>query len=96
MASAMVGSPMISCQCSTGNWMVTIVEPRPWRSSMISKRFAALVGASGRAPNVEPGLGPVQPYKSLCGFQNFIERLLRVVHADHNTIKRLVVIGAEG
>jgi len=33
--------------------MVTIVEPRPWRSSMISKRFAALVGALGRAPNVE-------------------------------------------
>ena len=25
MASAKVGSPMASCQCSTGNWLVTIV-----------------------------------------------------------------------
>ncbi len=29
---------VISCQCSTGSWLVTTVEPRPWRSSMISKR----------------------------------------------------------
>ena len=33
-----VGSPMASCQCSTGSWLVTIVEPRPWRSSRISSK----------------------------------------------------------
>ena len=29
---------MMSCQCSTGIWLVTIVEARPWRSSRISRR----------------------------------------------------------
>ena len=28
---------MMSCECSTGIWLVTIVEARPWRSSRISK-----------------------------------------------------------
>lgn len=38
MASARVGSPMTSCHWSTGIWLVRIVEPRPRRSSRISKR----------------------------------------------------------
>ena len=27
----MVGLPIVSCQCSTGSWLVMIVEPRPFR-----------------------------------------------------------------
>ena len=38
MASAIVGFAIISCQCSTGSWLVTSVERRPWRSSRISRR----------------------------------------------------------
>jgi transposase len=33
-----LGSPITSCQASTGSWLVMIVELRSWRSSMISIR----------------------------------------------------------
>ena len=45
MASAMVGFGIISCQCSIGSWVVTMVEPRPCRSSTIGAR---------RGPQVDP------------------------------------------
>lgn len=47
MASPRVGSPITSCQCSTGIWLVTMVEARPWRSSRISSRSRR----SGRIEN---------------------------------------------
>jgi len=37
MASARVGSPIISCHAATGSWLVTIVERTSWRSSRISR-----------------------------------------------------------
>ena len=54
MASARVGSPMASCQCSTGSWLVTMVEARPWRSSRISSRSRRCGGGEdGEAPVVD-------------------------------------------
>ena len=38
MASAMVGSPIASCHASMGNWLVTMVDFCPYRSSMSSSR----------------------------------------------------------
>ena len=39
---------------STGSWLVAMVEPRPWRSSMISRRSRACSGVrGGKAPVVE-------------------------------------------
>jgi hypothetical protein len=35
MASAKVGSPITSCQASTGSWLVISVEPRPYASSWL-------------------------------------------------------------
>ena len=52
MASARVGSPIRSCQRSTGIWLVMRVAPRPWRSSTISEHVVSLLGPEGvRAPN---------------------------------------------
>ena len=38
IASAIVGSPMTSCQEDTGSWLVIIVEAIPCLSSNISRR----------------------------------------------------------
>ena len=38
IASAIVGSPMTSCQEETGSWLVIIVEASPCLSSSISRR----------------------------------------------------------
>jgi len=38
IASAIVASPIISCQLFTGNWEEITVDPLPCLSSMISKR----------------------------------------------------------
>ena len=47
-ASAMVGSPMASCQLATGSWLVSTVE-RSWaRSSTTSSKSAAWSELSGR------------------------------------------------
>ena len=51
MASPRVGSPMMSCQWSTGSWLVMMVEPRPWRSSTISSR-SRRAGGQGRQPPI--------------------------------------------
>src|SRR5580700_11251560 len=37
MASATVGLAIMSCQCFRSSWLVTMVGPRPWRSSRISR-----------------------------------------------------------
>ena len=42
-----MASPSVGSQVSTGTWLVTIVEARPWRSSRISRR-------SRRSPAFEP------------------------------------------
>src|SRR5204863_8842440 len=53
MASAIVGSPMISCQCSTGSWLVIMVE-RARVDLHDLQKVAALLGRHGReAPIVE-------------------------------------------
>src|ERR1700750_1332507 len=46
----MVGLPMCSCQCATGNWLVTTVEARPCRSSTISSRSRGCSAVSGVMP----------------------------------------------
>ena len=50
MASAMVGSPIWSCQFSMGNWLVMMVEERDCRSSMISKRSRRSASVRGARP----------------------------------------------
>lgn len=57
MASARVGSPMTSCQWSTGSWLVTRVERLPWRSSINSSRSRRCSAESEGA--VEPAGGSV-------------------------------------
>ncbi len=55
MASARVGSPMMSCQVSMGNWVVMMVERAPYLSSMISRM--SIIPAETRFPPVSRGLG---------------------------------------
>jgi hypothetical protein len=50
IASASVGSPQASCQCSTGNWLVTSVARQSWRSSTISSKSRRLSSLSGASP----------------------------------------------
>ena len=44
MASAKVGSPMTSCQVSTGSWLVISVEPRAVAVLDDLHQIAPLVG----------------------------------------------------
>ena len=44
---------MMSCQCSTGIWLVTMVEARPWRSSRSSRRSRRSGGLRTESPVVE-------------------------------------------
>src|SRR6478609_11034056 len=50
MASAMVGLPMTSCQCSTGSWLVTMVEPVVHDIQQVAP---LLGGEWGKTPIVE-------------------------------------------
>ncbi len=54
MASASVGSPMTSCQCSTGTWLVTMVERAAVAIVDDFEQVAALLGGQrGEPPIVE-------------------------------------------
>ena len=54
MASAMVGSPISSCQCSTGSWLVTMVERASVAVVHDLQQVAPLLGGERReAPVVE-------------------------------------------
>ena len=54
MASAMVGLPMISCQRSTGNWLVMMVERASIAVLDDLQKIAALVGVERlRAPVIK-------------------------------------------
>jgi hypothetical protein len=61
IASASVGWPMTSCQCSTGSWLVTMVEPRPCRSSIISSRSARLRSSVRPWWSSSPSSGAMPP-----------------------------------
>ena len=43
MASARVGSIIISCQFLTGSWLVTMVDFSPWRS--FTAKLSPMLGA---------------------------------------------------
>jgi len=46
----MVGSPIISCQADTGNWLVITVEASPCLSSSISRRDSLEAVSSFASP----------------------------------------------
>ena len=62
-ASAMVGSPITLCQCSTGSWLVMMVDAVPCRSSITSRRYRR--SASSRHHEL-PGPAPSQSVR--CAF----------------------------
>jgi len=52
MASASVLSPMLAYHSSVGSWLITAVDERPWRSSMISIRSFRCAGLRVSSPPV--------------------------------------------
>lgn len=59
MASTYVGSPMISCQRSTGSCEVMAVERRPYRSSRISSRSWQAAASRGSRPDQKIGTAEI-------------------------------------
>jgi len=47
MASAIVGSPMMSCQVSSGSWLVRRIDPDRQQTPGMEVRFERTIFAAG-------------------------------------------------